>query len=238
MGHISLVKMLSVGCCGFPVSMKKYFQTLKLVEIQKTFYKPPKVSTACKWRENSPKDFEFTVKAWQLITHPPESPTYRKAKLVKSNNYGFFKPTKEVFEAWERTCSIAKALNARIVVFQTPRSFKPEKNNITNLRNFFSSISGFKFVWEPRGEWKEEEIKTLCEELKLIHCVDPFVSRQLYGDIAYFRLHGIGGYNYRYNKEDLEKLKQLCNIGKPVYCLFNNSYMYQNAVEFEKMSLP
>lgn len=189
-----MAKMVSVGCCGFPVSMKKYFQTFKLVEIQKTFYKPPKLSTAFKWRKASPKDFEFTVKAWQIITHPYESPTYKKVKLEYSSNYGFFKPTKEVFEAWEYTYEIAKALNARIVVFQTPPSFKPEKNNISNLRNFFSSISGFKFVWEVRGEWKEKEIKTLCEELNLIHSVDPFVSKQLYGDIAYFRLHGIGGY--------------------------------------------
>lgn len=96
--------MLLVGCCGFPASLEKYFQTLKLVEVQKTFYRPPMPSTATKWRESAPEEFEFTVKAWQLITHPPESPTYKKANLVIKNreNYGFFKPTKEVFEAWKK----------------------------------------------------------------------------------------------------------------------------------------
>ncbi|GFO96643.1 hypothetical protein ig2599ANME_0832 [groundwater metagenome] len=74
--------MLLVGCCGFPTSLEKYFQTLRLVEVQKTFYKPPMLSTATKWRESAPKNFEFTVKAWQLITHLPESPTYKKANLV------------------------------------------------------------------------------------------------------------------------------------------------------------
>ena len=40
----------------------------------------------------------------------------------------------------------------------------------------------------------------------------------------------------KYNKEKIERLKQLC-IGKPVYCLFNNSYMYQNVVEFENVMI-
>lgn len=123
----------------------------------------------------------------------------------------------------EKTSEIAKALEAKIVLFQTPASFKPEKNNISNVRNFFSSISGFKFVLEPRGEWKEDAIKNICEQLNLIHCIDPFVSTQLHGDIAYFRLHGIGCYKYRYTKDDLERLKKLCNIDKPVYCLFSNT---------------
>lgn len=165
------------------------------------------------------------------------SPTYKKANLIIKNreNCGFFKPTKEVFEAWEKTSEIAKALDAKIVLFQTPASFKPEKNNISNMRNFFSSISGFKFAFEHRGDWREDIIKNICEELNLIHCVDPFVSTQLHGDIAYFRLHGIGSYRYRYTKEDLERLRKLCEVGKPVYCLFNNTYMYENALEFERM---
>ena len=32
---------VKVGCCGFPVSMKRYFQEFRVVEVQKTFYKPP-----------------------------------------------------------------------------------------------------------------------------------------------------------------------------------------------------
>ncbi|MHC1610664.1 MAG: DUF72 domain-containing protein [Candidatus Methanospirareceae archaeon] len=37
-----------------------------------------------RWRLRAPKEFEFTVKAWQLITHEPTSPTYRKARLGSS----------------------------------------------------------------------------------------------------------------------------------------------------------
>ena len=62
---------VKVGCCGFSVSMKKYFEKLKLVEVQKTFYEPPKIETAKKWKNSAPEGFEFTLKAWQVITHPP-----------------------------------------------------------------------------------------------------------------------------------------------------------------------
>lgn len=49
--------MLKIGCCGFSKGRKTYFDNFDLVEIQKTFYKPPKVSTAEKWREESPEAF-------------------------------------------------------------------------------------------------------------------------------------------------------------------------------------
>ncbi|NIN51751.1 MAG: DUF72 domain-containing protein, partial [Nitrososphaeria archaeon] len=72
---------VKVGCCGFPGSRKGYFNDFNLVEIQQTFYKMPRLETAQRWRQEAPNEFEFTLKAWQLITHPPTSPTYRKAGI-------------------------------------------------------------------------------------------------------------------------------------------------------------
>ena len=232
---------IKVGCCGFPGGMEKYFQRFELVEVQKTFYNPPKLSTAEKWRKKAPKEFEFSVKAWQLITHLPGSPTYRKAGVIPKGDYGFFKPTEEVFDAWEKTREICAALKTKLVVFQCPPSFRPTKENIANMKDFFSSIErNLKLAWEPRGEWEDEVIKGLCEELDLIHCVDPFArSMARLGDTAYFRLHGLhkGGridYRYRYTKEDLRELLDKCNL-KRVYCLFNNFAMWENALEFKEM---
>ena len=72
---------IKVGCCGFSSSRKDYFSQFKLVEVQQTFYKMPRLETALRWRGEVPADFEFTLKAWQLITHPPTSPPYRKAGI-------------------------------------------------------------------------------------------------------------------------------------------------------------
>jgi uncharacterized protein YecE (DUF72 family) len=204
-----------------------------------------KQSTAEKWRLRAPKDFEFTVKAWQLITHEPTSPTYRKAKLKIDANemekYGFFRSTDRVFEAWKVTDEARKALDAKIVVFQCPPSFREKEENISNMRNFFQSIDrkDIKMVWEPRGKWNKNTIKKLCEELDLIHCVDPFADDSATPDFAYFRLHGSPPgkrmYRYTYTEEDLKRLHEKCMNFSRVCVLFNNHTMYEDALRFMKM---
>ncbi len=189
-----------VGCCGFPVARKRYYRVFKAVEIQQTFYQPPKITTAQKWRAEAPQDFLFTLKAWQLITHEATSPTYRRLKLQiparKEKNHGSFKPTDEIFAAWETIRLFARELKAKIIVFQCPASFTPERRNKKNISRFFRSIDrkGLTFAWEPRGEWSETDIKEICQELDLIHCVDPFKFAPVHGRIRYFRLHGPNGY--------------------------------------------
>ncbi|MEW6376424.1 MAG: DUF72 domain-containing protein, partial [Thermodesulfobacteriota bacterium] len=121
--------MIKVGCCGFPVKRSIYYQNFPVVEIQQTFYQLPQITTGNRWREEAPPDFEFTMKAWQLITHEPSSPTYRRLRTVipveKKKDYGFFKRTEEVEAAWSRTAEFARALGVKKIVFQSPRSFYP-----------------------------------------------------------------------------------------------------------------
>lgn len=233
--------MIQIGCCGFPVARQKYFDTFRVVELQQTFYQPPLSSTIQKWRKEAPPDFEYTLKAWQLITHEPSSPTYRRLKKKipqsKEKNYGSFKPTDELYAAWEKTKEIADILHARIIVFQCPASFEPTAENKSNLKRFFSSMKSDKYIfaWEPRGKWGEKEIETLCKELNLVHCVDPFKSKSTFGSIRYYRLHGIGGYRYKYTQQDFDVLKELVIEKIDIYALFNNIFMYDDAQAFKKL---
>ena len=232
---------ISIGCCGFAKAQAEYYRHLQAIEIQKTFYQLPRLKTAQRWREEAPEGFEFTLKAWQLITHHPRSPTYRRLRMEipeeERDRYGFFQPTDEVFQAWEKTKRIAEALRARIVVFQCPASFAPSDEHKDNMRFFFGEIErgDLTFAWEPRGEWGDEEIKELCRQLDLVHCVDPFQRRPVYGDFAYFRLHGIGGYRYRYTDEDLTRLLEWCRQFDRVYCFFNNVSMWESALRFRQL---
>jgi uncharacterized protein YecE (DUF72 family) len=87
---------IRIGCCGWTESQAKYFQHFSAIEVQRTFYQPPRLQTLVKWRASAPLEFEFTLKAWQLITHEPSSPTYRRLKTpipekIKSR-YGAFRP--------------------------------------------------------------------------------------------------------------------------------------------------
>ena len=240
---------VKVGVCGFARSQDTIFTNLRLLEVQTTFYKPMKRSTAENWRLHAPKEFEFTLKAWQLITHEPTSPTYRKARIAIAENemdtYGFFRPTNNVFEAWSVTNEIREALDAKIVVFQSPASFKETEKNITNMRDFFRAIDkdrkDITMVWEHRGKWDRKTIAKLCEALELIHGVDPFAEAPVTSDFAYFRLHGSPPgkrmYRYTYTDDDLKRLYEKClNTGSPeVYVLFNNDTMYDDALRFMKM---
>jgi uncharacterized protein YecE (DUF72 family) len=229
-----------VGCCGFPVGRKDYFSQFKLVEVQQSFYKMPRLETAQRWRQEAPTDFEFSLKAWQLITHPPASPTYRKAGIKVASgaeeHYGFFRPSDEVYQAWEETRRFAQELRAKVILFQCPPSFRETPENITNMRRFFKWVkdSGFLFAWEPRGRWSPPTIKALCSELELVHCVDPMEEESLYGEPRYFRLHGGPRYRHRYTKAELRHLEG--KLGeKESYVLFNNLNMYQDALTFDRL---
>lgn len=228
---------VKVGCCGFPVRRDLYFRHFPCVEVQQTFYQPPEERTLRKWRQEAPEGFEFTVKAWQLITHEPRSPTYRRLRIRLSEGElgqcGGFRPTEKVLWAWEVTKASALLLGARIVVFQTPPSFRPEAEAIANLRAFFSSIDreGLLLGWEPRG-WPSDVVAGLCRELDLIHVVDPFKGEATWGSLRYWRLHGVASYKYRYSEEELLALRDRIRGDRPHYVMFNNTDMFEDAKRF------
>ncbi|HXG53150.1 MAG TPA: DUF72 domain-containing protein [candidate division Zixibacteria bacterium] len=230
---------MRVGCCGFPVARRKYYATFAAVEIQQTFYQPPRPETAAKWRAEAPAGFEFAIKAWQLITHEPTSPTYRRLKIeipvTRASRYGSFKPTDEVREAWEVTRRFARELGALLVLFQCPASFTPSAGNKKNMRRFFAAVErgNLTLVWEPRGEWSADEIRGLCEELDLVHCVDPLQRPAVWGRLRYYRLHGPAGYNSRYEPPQLQRLLGMC--ARKTYVFFNNRYMFEDARAFLRL---
>ncbi|MFH1848510.1 MAG: DUF72 domain-containing protein [Candidatus Omnitrophota bacterium] len=234
--------MIKTGCCGFATSKEEYYNTFPAVEVQQIFYQPPALNVLDRWRNEAPPGFEFTIKAWQLITHTTSSPTYRKLRYriheENKGHFGSFMPSDEVYRAWDMTVACAEVLGSKIVVFQSPSSFTPSPDNKKNMKKFFKKIKrkNLTLVWEPRGEWAEEDISRICKEFKLVHCVDPFKSKTTAGKINYFRLHGKeGGYRYKYTKSDLAELKKMCKKSLS-YCMFNNMYMLEDAGEFKKIA--
>jgi len=247
-----LNRVVKIGCCGFPGGQEKYFKNYRVVELQNTFYDLPSRDWAEKIRGKAPGDFEFTVKAWQVITHPSTSPTWRRVKKSKLtgelSNYGYLKPTMENFKALEMLIDIANILQSRIIVFQTPASLPFSDESVKWVNEFFktvtSSWSGFVFGWEPRGEWlkRVDVLSKILSDNNIIHVVDIFKSKPLHlvDGILYIRLHGIGpgevNYRYKYSVEDFEKLySMLKEIDfKQAYIMFNNVYMRDDSIEFRK----
>jgi uncharacterized protein YecE (DUF72 family) len=230
---------MKVGCSGFQEARSKYYDEFSLVEIQQTFFQPPPIGTVLKWKHQAPANFEFTIKAWQLITHEPVMNTYQnlQEKLTARDlaACGLFKPTRMVFEAWNRTEAVANALNAKIIVFQGGRNFRPTPDNLQNFRNFFKRIRRGKFqlVWEPNGRWPDELIKSLCADLNLIYTAAPLSENQLnFGPLHYYRLRGKNGFHSRYNESDFAQFKKAGENGVPSYFIFNNASMLFDARNF------
>ncbi|MEW6557030.1 MAG: DUF72 domain-containing protein [Elusimicrobiota bacterium] len=243
--------MIKIGCCGYPIARNKYYKHFDCIEINSTFYQLPELKTAEKWRNEAPSNFEFIMKSWQLITHSANSFTYRRLRekidTSKKKNYGYFKNTKEVFDAWKRTKEFAVKLGCQKIVFQCPASFKPTDENLNCIQGFFKKIHSnrekynFKFILEVRGEnWTEKIVSQLCKKLNLVHCVDPLYAEPVFGMFRYYRLHGlhIGNkldYNYKYSDKELEEILTLCD--EPLnYVMFNNSNMLGDASEFKSLA--
>lgn len=246
----SIVTQVRVGCCGFPQALARYAKTFPVVEVQQTFYQPPQPKTLGKWRTQVPAEFEFTLKAWQLITHESSSPTYRRLrdKLTEQQRreVGAFRVNSTVMAAWHRTLACARALGSRVVLFQCPARFTPTGENKSNLRAFFGEVmrvlraqpraEEFTFVWEPRGEWKPGEVRDLCAELGLLHGVDPYQQPTTTAGLGYFRLHGRTGYRYRYTDDDLAHLLEWARAFLRCYVLFNNLSMLEDARRFQQLA--
>ncbi len=235
-----------IGCCGWSEAKHSYFADFPVVELQSTFYEPPSPALASKWRSLAPDSFQFCLKAWQLITHTPSSPTYRKLKgklsAAEHDLVGSFRPTEQVALAWERTAAVAAALKAQTVLFQCPASFGPDSENLLNMRRFFSEIkrSHLQLAWEPRGNWPVDLVNSLCNELGLLHCIDPFKTVDVEVPAQYWRLHGRSGYSYRYSDEDLNNLLHLLetrinDVNRPQYVFFNNIWMKPDALRFQSL---
>lgn len=245
------MKLIKVGCCGFPLSRSKYYENYVVVELQNTFYDLPSVDWCIKLREEAPNNFEFVVKAWQVLTHPHTSPTWRKMRRrIKGSleNYGYLKPTRENLEAFIEVLEVAKTLNSKLIVLQTPPSMVFNEESFNWVKSFFKETTGFlnnsvKLCWEPRGEWAQrlDALKSVVEDFGVIHVTDLLKATPIPNPhgLIYTRLHGLNGevnYRYRYKHSDFEKMKNtLINIAfTEAYVMFNNVYMREDSMNFKE----
>ena len=238
--------MVKLGMCGFTIGAAAYYRKFNVVEVQQTFYDPPTDATLERWRADAPPDFEFTMKAWQVITHRGTSRTYRRLRSPFSDEQraeaGGFRWTPTVRAAWERTVRCAAILRATIILFQCPASFRATEENVAAMREFFARIdrpAGVRFTWEPRGPWPDELVRSLCTDLGLIHAVDPFVRPSLTPELLYWRLHGNESHYARYSDADLLQIDAWLPADASVdaYVLFNNIPRVHDIKRFRELGL-
>ncbi len=235
-------RSIKIGLCGFTMAIAEYPRWFSVVEVQQTFYQPPAAGVMRRWLKSVPPGFEFTIKAWQLITHTAKSPTYRRLRRPLTNaerlRAGAFQDSPIVDEAWRVTKQCATLLGATAIVFQCPASFRPTDQNLANLDRFFSRIdrpANVRMLWEPRGTWPADLVSSICQSQQLVHVVDPFVNAAVTPNSVYYRLHGITGSRHVYSDEELIRLRQMLPKTGESHVMFNNIPRVNDARRFGQM---
>ncbi len=236
--------MIHVGCCGWCAARARYFRAFDVVEVQQTFYEPPRLTTLARWRQEAPAGFQFAIKCFQLVTHEATSPTYRRLRRARPRpaTVGSFRDTPAVRAAWEETVAAADALGATIVLLQTPGTFAPTDEHLANLEAFTRWARrgpDLRLVFEPRGPaWDAGAADRLCRRLDLFRGGDPFAMPAPLPhaqSVAYFRLHGVGGYRYSFKDAELRWLVQQLRGYEEAWVLFNNMSMWDDARRFKRL---
>jgi uncharacterized protein YecE (DUF72 family) len=223
------VPRIKLGLCGFTIGAAAYVKQFEVVEAQQTFYDPPPRATLERWRTRAPESFEFTMKAWQVITHFGTSRTYRRLRRSFDERAkaeaGGFRVNDTVLGAWETTIEAARILRATAILFQCPASFRETPENIAAMRSFFPTIGReeeIRYLWEPRGPWTDNVVRGLCEDLGLVHAVDPFIRPSLTPELTYWRLHGNKSHYASYTDDELLQLYRWLPGRGECYVMFNN----------------
>jgi len=240
------IRPVKLGMCGFTIARSTYFRRFPVVEIQQTFYDPPSTAVLERWRADAPRDFEYTMKAWQVITHRGTSRTYRRLVSSFSESQraeaGGFRVNDTVMAAWDRTVECAAILRATAILLQCPASFRATPDNVSAMRGFFATIDrplGVRFMWEPRGAWPDALVRDLCGELSLVHAVDPFVRPSQTPQLLYWRLHGNKSHYARYSDDELRQVRRWLDDSDAVdaYVLFNNIPRVKDIERFRELGL-
>lgn len=218
-----------------------YAERFQAIELQSTFYRIPRASTVEGWRKVAPR-LTFTLKAFQGITHPADSPTWRRSKKelegVGPSEVGLLRVSEFTKTAWKRTEQLAEILDAKIIVIQLPPKYDYSSKNVVRLRRFLSAVSPRRIpaVEFRHASWlgRLQDVRTVIAPWEGIVVTDPLKMNPPNQLIQYYRMHGSDGfvnYRHKYTNEELERLKQIVER-QGAYVFFNNLSMKEDAERF------
>ena len=118
-------------------SLKAYSEVFNFAEVNYTFYEYPDIRLVENWRKTVPKDFTFSVRCHQDLTH--------KIGL---------KPIDEAYYVLGQMVTYCRILEAPFLVLETPASCIINEDVIDNAKNFFGSanLKGVRLVWESERQ--------------------------------------------------------------------------------------
>jgi uncharacterized protein YecE (DUF72 family) len=199
-------------------SLKAYSEIFNFVEVNYTFYQYPSIQTVERWRRTVPRDFTFSLRCHQDLTH--------KTGL---------KPLDEAYETFYRMKTYAGILQTPYLVLETPSRYTVNDDT----RDFLSSLNfkGIELVWEYRASITQS-VTTLMQDFGIIQCVDLSKQKPSYNlDVTYSRLFGKGQQNiYQFTNDELLEIQRRAEetLSKKVMMSYHGLRMNNDALRFQE----
>jgi uncharacterized protein YecE (DUF72 family) len=184
-----------------PNKLRSYSQIFNFTEVNYTFYEYPDRRRVETWRRTVPKDFVFSVRCHQDLTH--------KIGL---------RPVEEAYRVFNQMVSYCRILDAHFLVLETPPSHIFDESRIEPAREFFaaSDHGEVRLAWEVRSPMTTK-VTRLMQEFNIIHSVD--LSREepsFKSDVVYSRLFGKGKHNiYQFTDAELVEIDERLTKSNP-----------------------
>jgi uncharacterized protein YecE (DUF72 family) len=191
--------------------LEHYAEHFATVESNNAFYRLPERETFEKWRERTPPDFRWAVKASRFLTH------IRRLR----------DPEEPVARLMERAAGLGEKLDT--ILLQLPPTLKADAELLRHCLAQFPA--GTRVAVEPRHEsWWTDEIRALLERYGAALCwadreEKPVAPLWRTTDWGYLRFHhGAEGWGYRPETLQLwaDRLAATWTDDEDVLVYFNN----------------
>ncbi|MEQ8965885.1 MAG: DUF72 domain-containing protein [Azospirillaceae bacterium] len=208
--------------------LARYAERFHTVEVDGTFYSLPSAATVEGWRDGTPDDFRFCLKASRYITH---------MKKLKD-------PAESVARFLETVAVLGD--KAGPVLFQLPPNWRANPDRLAGLLDALPADC--RAAVEFRDEsWYADTVRALLREAGATLCVSHLAGHlspvEATADFAYVRLHGPGAaYQGAYDEETLagwaETFRRWRDEGRDVFCFLDNDeagYAALNAARLQEL---
>lgn len=184
------------------------------IEVNATFYRLQSRDTFRRWRDETPPEFRFAIKANRYLTH----------------NKKLSDPLPAVRIERERAAALGAKLAA--VLWQLPRNFRC---NLERLERFVHALNSWRRVRHAiefrHASWFDEAVAACLRDHRVAVCQSDAADWPLWNavttDFVYVRLHGHKAtYASRYSGAELSawaaKLRRWLQEGRDVHVYFDN----------------
>ena len=206
-----------------------YFQHFDTVELNNSFYRLPTAEAFDAWREATPANFIFAVKASRFITHN--------------------KKLKDPEHALDNLLPRAAHLGPKLgpILFQLPPHWRVNAERLENLLEILPRELRYTFEFRELS-WITPAIISILTKFNAAFCIYELAGYHspldITADFAYVRLHGPsrGKYQGSYSKERLNfwarQIETWAKSLKAIYIYFDNDqhgYAAANALTLKTM---